>query len=207
MIQTCPGYERYGINENGEIVSCCSGSWKILNPAKGILSLRGERVITCKIGKFRYCVEKQINPAKISFLGALITDNGELWTKSDFRSEMNKRRKSIKCAKKDDNIQRLLRTIEMARAAIAFIKGDSESLLLIMESERPRLINSLNCNKALAQEVVAEAELQLIEALSYGTVADPTRWLYKRAKGILLDQVKRVHAYSDELMVTLTRSR
>lgn len=201
MIRTCPGYERYGIDQNGEIVSCCRGSWKILNPAKGTLSLHGERTISCKIGKFRYCVENKISPAKISFVGALVTNDGKLWTKSDFRSEMNKRRKSMKCAKKADNIQRLLRTIEMAQAAIAFIKGDSAPLLLIMESERPRLVNSLYCNKALAQEIVAEAELQLLEALPYGTVADPSRWLYKRAKGILLDQTRRVRTINNTHLV------
>ena len=199
MIKTCPGFERYGIDDRGNIVSSCRGDWSILRPSKGVLSLRGERTITCKVAKFRYCVENQIDPSKISCIGAIITNDGKIMTKSDFTSLRNSVRPKARADRPiGDKINKIQRHIEFCQASIEWLKGRPEKVITICNAERENICCLLYCNKSLARDIVMEAELQLFSALNKGTVIDPYNWLVKRSRGILLEIKKRYKRYSDD---------
>ena len=198
MIRTCPGFEKYGINDKGEIVSSCRGNWVVLNPSKGVLCLHGEKTTTCKIAKFRYCVEHQINPLKLNCVGAIITSDGNIMTKADFMSMRNSSiHKSKLFLPVNDKIEKIQRHIEFAQAAIEWLNGNTNKMLEIITTEREHICSLLQCNRGLAYNIVVEAELQLFDALDRGSVIDPFNWLIKRARGILADKRKTTMRFSD----------
>lgn len=198
MIRTCPGYERYGIDENGNVVSCCRGNWVKLNPRKGVISLHGERTITCKIAKFRWCVENQINPSKLNCVGALITSDGKIMTKSDFIARRNeyipKVRGDLPLVEKISKIQR---HIDFCQASIDWLKGKPQKIMNLVYAEKENICLLLSCNKILARYIVDEAELEMYNALDRGTVIDPYNWLIKRARGILAERKWKTKSFSD----------
>lgn len=198
MIRTCPGYERYGVDENGNIVSCCRGNWVKLNPRKGVISLHGERTTTCKIAKFRWCVENQINPSKLNCVGALITIDGKIMTKSDFMARRNeyipKVRANLPLAEKISKIQR---HIDFCQASIDWLKGEHHKMVDMVSSEKENICLLLPCNKILARDIVDEAEMQMYDALDRGTVIDPYNWLIKRARGIAVERKGQIKSFSD----------
>ena len=199
MIRTCPGFEKYGINDKGEIVSSCRGNWVVLNPSKGVLCLHGKKTTSCKIAKFRYCVEHQISPLKISCVGALITIDGRIMTKGDFIASRNEYiAKSKADIPRSDKIKKIQRHIDFAQAAIDWLNGEPEKILDIITAEREKICSLLHCNNSLARCIVAEAELQLFRALDNGTVIDPMNWLIKRSRGILSEQKRNFVRFSDE---------
>ena len=199
MIRTCPGFEKYGINDKGEIVSSCRGNWVVLNPSKGVLCLHGKKTTSCKIAKFRYCVEHQISPLKISCVGALITSDGRIMTKGDFIASRNEYiAKSKIDIPRADKIKKIQRHIDFAQAAIDWLNGEPGKIIEIITIEREKICSLLHCNNSLARCIVAEAELQLFRALDNGTVIDPLNWLIKRSRGILAEQKRNFVRYSDE---------
>lgn len=198
MIRTCPGYEKYGIDENGNVVSCCRGNWVKLNPVKGVICLHGERTTTCKIAKFRYCVEHQISPLKISCVGALITSEGQIMTKADFISRRNKFISKVRAdVSKASKIEKIKRHIEFCQASIEWLNGSPEKMFVLVDAEKENICSLLYCNRILARDVVDEAELQLFYALDRGTVIDAYNWLIKRARGILVERKKETACFSD----------
>lgn len=199
MIRTCPGFEKYGINDKGEIVSSCRGNWVVLNPSKGVLCLHGKKTTSCKIAKFRYCVEHQISPLKISCVGALITIDGRIMTKGDFIASRNEYiAKSKTDIPRSDKIKKIQRHIDFAQAAIDWLNGEPGKIIEIITIEREKICSLLHCNNSLARCIVAEAELQLFRALDNGTVIDPLNWLIKRSRGILSEQKRNFVRFSDE---------
>ena len=199
MIRTCPGFEKYGINDKGEIVSSCRGNWVVLNPSKGVLCLHGKKTTSCKIAKFRYCVEHQISPLKISCVGALITIDGRIMTKGDFIASRNEYiAKSKTDIPRSDKIKKIQRHIDFAQAAIDWLNGEPGKIIEIIKIEREKICSLLHCNNSLARCIVAEAELQLFRALDNGTVIDPLNWLIKRSRGILSEQKRNFVRFSDE---------
>ena len=199
MIRTCPGFEKYGINDKGEIVSSCRGNWVVLNPSKGVLCLYGKKTTSCKIAKFRYCVEHQISPLKISCVGALITIDGRIMTKGDFIASRNEYiAKSKADIPRSDKIKKIQRHIDFAQAAIDWLNGEPGKIIEIITIEREKICSLLHCNNSLARCIVAEAELQLFRALDNGTVIDPLNWLIKRSRGILSEQKRNFVRFSDE---------
>lgn len=199
MIRTCPGFEKYGINDKGEIVSSCRGNWVVLNPSKGVLCLHGKKTTSCKIAKFRYCVEHQISPLKISCVGALITIDGRIMTKGDFIASRNEYiAKSKADIPRSDKIKKIQRHIDFAQAAIDWLNGEPGKIIEIITIEREKICSLLHCNNSLARCIVAEAELQLFRALDNGTVIDPLNWLIKRSRGILSEQKRNFVRFSDE---------
>ena len=197
MVKVCPGYEKYGIREDGCIVSRCRGEWRELHPSKGVISLNGQNKTTCHVAKFRYCVENGINPKKLSCIGAMVTDDGRVITRADFTAEMNKRRaRENGSVSKEDAIAKLQKTIDMAQAAIDYINGNPSKILKAIEENRVIIERTLTCSQALASDIVAEAGLQLMSVLGNGRCSDPIRWLYKRSKGILTEMRRNTKPYS-----------
>lgn len=209
MIKTLPDFEKYGLNEHGEIVSNRRGSWQKLSIKGGVICLHGKKTTSCKIAKFRYCVEHQISPLKISCVGALITSDGSIMTKGDFMANRNEHiAKSKMNIPREDKIRKIQRHIDFARAAIDWLNGEPGKILDIITNEREKICGLLYCNASLARCIVAEAELQLFRALDNGTVIDPLNWLIKRSRGILSEQKRNFTRFSDEnLMKTLQKPR
>lgn len=205
MIKTLPDFEKYGVNEQGEIVSNRRGTWQKMSIIGGVICLHGKKTTSCKIAKFRYCVEHQISPLKISCVGALITSDGRIMTKGDFMANRNENiAKSKKKIPKEDKIKKIQRHIDFAQAAIDWLNGEPGKILDIITTEREKICGLLYCNASLARSIVAEAELQLFRALDNGTVIDPLNWLIKRSRGILSEQKRNYARFSDEnLMKTL----
>lgn len=205
MIKTLPDFEKYGLNEDGEIVSNRRGSWQKLSIQGGVICLHGKKTTSCKIAKFRYCVEHQISPLKISCVGALITSDGRIMTKGDFIAERNEHIAKPKMnIPREDKIKKIQRHIDFAQAAIDWLNGEPEKILDIITTEREKICSLLYCNASLARCIVAEAELQLFRALDNGTVIDPLNWLIKRSRGILSEQKRNFVRFSDaNLMKTL----
>lgn len=202
MIKTLPDFERYGLNEYGEIVSNRRGSWQKLSIQGGVICLHGKKTTSCKIAKFRYCVEHQISPLKISCVGALITSDGLIMTKGDFMANRNEHiAKSKRNIPREDKIKKIQRHIDFARAAIDWLNGEPGKILDIITAERGRVCSLLYCNDSLARCIVAEAELQLFRALDNGTVIDPLNWLIKRSRGILSEQKRNYVRFSDEKLM------
>ena len=202
MIKTLPDFEKYGLNEHGDIVSFRRGSWQKLSIKGGVICLHGEKTTSCKIAKFRYCVERQVSPLKISCVGALITSDGRIMTKGDFMANRNEHiAKSKKDIPREDKIKKIQRHIDFARAAIDWLNGEPGKILDIITTERERVCSLLYCNDSLAHCIVAEAELQLFRALDNGTVIDPLNWLIKRSRGILSEQKRNYTRFSDEKLM------
>ena len=198
MIKTLPGFEKYGLDEHGDIVSYCRGSWRKLSTRCGVIGLHGEKRTTCKIGKFRYCVEHQINPLKISCVGALITSEGQIMTKADFMSRRNKYISKVRAdVSKASKIEKIKRHIEFCQASIEWLNGSPEKMFDLVNAEKENICSLLYCNRILARDVVDEAELQLFYALDRGTVIDAYNWLIKRARGILVERKKDKTCFSD----------
>lgn len=198
MIRTLPGFEKYGLNEEGQIVSSRRGAWKTLSTKGGVICLHGKKTISCKVAKFRYCVEHQIDPSKLNCIGALITSDGRIMTKGDFLALRNERvAKSKTDTPREDRIKKIQRHIDFAQAAIDWLNGNPGKILDIISAERERICSLLNCNNSLAHYIVSEAELQLFSALDKGTAIDPLNWLIKRARGILAERKKDFVRYSD----------
>ena len=193
------GFPRYGLNEQGEAVSLRkSGEWLPLKCTKRIC-LYGEYTTTVTLQKFKFCVEKGISPKSLSAGKIVITKDGEMLTKQVFQGILNKdrtlRRKALPLG---ERVLRLQKTIDFAKCCIDYMTGkDSSRLLYLLESERERMKNTLHCNDMLGDTIVATAELELLEALNTGNVTDPCRWLYKRARGILLDTKSKVVKIKD----------
>ena len=199
MIKTLPDFEKYGLNEHGEIVSNRRGSWRKLSTKGGVICLYGKKTTSCKIAKFRYCVEHQISPLKISCVGALITIDGRIMTKGDFIASRNEYiAKSKIDIPRADKIKKIQRHIDFAQAAIDWLNGEQGKILDIITAEREKICSLLHCNASLARCIVAEAELQLFRALDNGTVIDPLNWLIKRSRGILSEQKGNFVRFSDE---------
>ena len=204
MIRTCPGFERYGINEDGEIMSSCRGNWVVLNASKGVICLRGEKITTCKIAKFRYCVEHQINPLKLNCVGAIITRDGKIMTRTDFLAMRNKYIHEAKVTiLAEEKIKKIQRHIDFSQAAIEWLRGNPGKLIEITNMEREHICSLLWCNKEFAYSIVLEAELQLFKALDRGSVIDPFNWLIKRARGILAERKKTIMRFSDKNLAEL----
>lgn len=205
MIKTLPDFEKYGVNEHGEIVSNHRGAWRKLSIQSGVISLHGRKTTTCKIAKFRYCVEHQISPLKLRCVGALITSDGRIMTKADFMANRNEHiAKSKMNIPREDKIKKIQRHIDFAQAAIDWLNGEPGKIIEIIATERGKICSLLCCNASLARCVVEEAELQLFRALDNGTVIDPLNWLIKRSRGILSEQKRNFTRFSDEnLMKTL----
>lgn len=208
MIKTLPDFEKYGLNEHGEIVSYRRGSWKKLSTQGDVICLHGKKTTSCKIAKFRYCVEHQISPLKISCVGALITNDGHIMTKGDFMAKRNEHiAKSKMNIPREDKIKKIQRHIDFALAAIDWLNGEPGKILDIITNEREKICGLLYCNASLACCIVAEAELQLFRALDNGTVIDPLNWLIKRSRGILLEQKRNFVRFSDENLMKTLQSR
>lgn len=198
-VRTMVGFPGYGLNEQGEAVSLRkSGEWLPLKCTKRIC-LYGEYRTTVSLQKFKFCVEKGISPKSLSAGKIVITKDGEMVTKQVFQGILNKnrslRRKALPLG---ERVLRLQKTIEYAECCLDYMTGkDSSRILYLFESEREMLKNTLHCNEMLADTIVATAELELLEALNTGNVTDPRRWLYKRARGILLETKSKVVKIKD----------
>lgn len=163
------------------------------------ICLYGEYITTVSLQKFKFCVEKGISPKSLSAGKIVITKDGQMVTKQVFQGILNKnrplRRKALPL---EERVLRLQKTIDFAECCIDYMTGkDSSRLLYLLESERERMKNTLHCNDMLGDTIVATAELELLEALNTGNVTDPCRWLYKRARGILLDTKSKVVKIKD----------
>lgn len=204
MIRTCPGFERYGIDDNGNIVSSCRGDWIVLAPNKGVLSLHGKRTTTCKIAKFRWCVENQVDPTTLNCTGAVITMDGRIMTRADFLAHRNSYLSKVKAnLPLSEKIRKIQTHIEFCQAAIDWLNGKPAKVINLVGANKEAIYSILSCNRSLACDVVDEAEMQLFEALDKGSVIDPYNWLIKRARGILSERKKTLTPFSDEKLKEL----
>lgn len=199
-IRLLPGFDRYGINEAGDIVSYRKrGGWLPMSKKTSRLNvLKGGKAFSMTPAKFRFCVDHQIDPTTFNSKDYCITADGTLITYSERsvrNNEIAKVYRSTDCV-----IKKITDEIDWMQSCVDYYRGNTGPLLIKMQEVRPMLIGIVskkrNVPKSYSEVIVAEAEMQLLSALSRGGVISPRRWLFMRALGMCAERkVYRIRDY------------
>lgn len=183
-IRKMPGFETYGIDEQGEmVVRSRDGSWRPIHQGAAISMRNGNTCTTVTRTKFRFCIDKQINPTSFDARKYVVTKDGEFIT----RRELNLRSANIRESRKTVSISivKIKDEIRWLDAALKFYNGDRDTLVDLMESFHPSLVkitmSRANVPKSFADVCSVEAEYALLCALGKGSVTNTKRWLTQKA--------------------------
>ena len=199
-IRLLPGFDKYGINEAGDLVSYRkTGGWTPLSKSSPRLCLhRNGKQYSLSPAKFRFCVDHQIDPTTFNSKDYCITLKGEIITYSERSVKNNEIAKVSRST--DSIINRITDEMDWMQSGLDYYRGDVGPLLMKIQDVRPELIGIVckkrNVPRSYAEVIVAEAEMQLLSALGRGGVISPRRWLFMRALGLCVDRkVYRIKDY------------
>ena len=193
-VRTMPGFDTYGINEHDElVVKDRRVGWRPIHQGKAISMLRGDKCTTVSRAKFRFCVDKQIDPTTFDSRKYVVTKDGEFIT----RTELNLRSAKIRESKKTHatSISKIEEEIRWLNASLQFYKGNREDIIVLIENFHSCLVritqSRAHVPESFADACSAEAEFALLSSLEKGSVTNPKRWLTQKAVCLCRDAIGR----------------
>lgn len=187
-----PGFETYGIDDKGDfVVRARDGGWRPVHQGHAIRMLRGNKSTTVSREKFRFCVDKQIDPTTFDARKFLVTRSGELIT----RPELNLRSAKIRESKKIVPLskEKIKDEIRWLDATLKFYDGDRGPIVILMENFHNNLVritmSRAKVPESFADSCAVEAEYALLCALGKGSVTNPKRWLTQKSVCLCRDAI------------------
>ena len=198
MIRTIPGFERYGIDDEGRIMSCALGGiWKPIKTSRRSVRMFMPGYHYCvTVPKFKFCALNQIDP-RFKSSDVLVSKEGRLITKYERYLASRQTVSNQKHISNGANVRLLKQEAEAIEGALSYITNKDSSLLLSsLATFRENCLHIVRKKNKTApldvcQYAIAVAEDRLLQALCNSQIFSVLGYVAATANGIVKEEMKK----------------